>query len=74
MATIQEAREIKRKHSAYLLGLPGVVGVGITQDNSGSYGLLVHVEDADQNLLKSLSERIKDCPVKIEISGGYRKL
>jgi hypothetical protein len=32
MATKDEAIEIKRKNSAYLLGLPGVVGIGVVED------------------------------------------
>ena len=74
MKTWKEALEVKKKHSAYLLGLPGVVGVGITKDDSGSYGLLVHVEVDDEDLVETISERLKGCSVKIERSGRYRKL
>jgi hypothetical protein len=74
MATIEEATEIKRKNSAFLLGLPGVVGVGVAEDDSGSYCLILHVEDDDQELLQEIPERIEGCSVKIERSGRYRKL
>lgn len=74
METRQEALEVKKKHSAYLLGLAGVVGVGIIQDQSGSYGLLVQVEMDDDDLVKTISERLKGYEVKIERSGKYRKL
>ena len=74
METRQEALEVKKKHSAYLLGLAGVVGVGIIKDESGSYGLLVHVEVDDDELVKKISERLKGYSVKIERSGRYRKL
>ncbi|MGH9871511.1 MAG: hypothetical protein ACRD9S_03470 [Pyrinomonadaceae bacterium] len=73
MATKDEAIEIKRKNSAYLLGLPGVVGVGVVEVDSGSYGLLLHVESDDQDVLQRIPERIEVCPVKIEKSGRYRK-
>ena len=74
METSEEAIELKKKHSAYLLGLSGVVGVGITKDESGSYGLLVHVEADDDDLNKTIRERLKGHSVKIETSGRYRKL
>jgi len=73
MATKDEAIEIKQKNSAYLLGLPGVVGVGIVEDDSGSYGLLLHVETEDRDVLERIPERIEGCLVKIEKSGRYRK-
>jgi hypothetical protein len=74
METREEALEVKKRHSSYLLGLPGVVGVGITKDKSGSYGLLVQVEMDDDDLVKRISERLKGYSVKIERSGRYRKL
>jgi hypothetical protein len=73
MATKDEALEIKRKNSAYLLGLPGVVGIGVVEDDFGSYGLLLHVESDDKDVLNRIPERIEGCPVKTEKSGRYRK-
>jgi len=73
METRNEALEVKRKHSAYLLGLTGVVGVGIIENESG-YGLLVQVEADDDDLVKKISERLKGYRFKIERSGRYRKL
>jgi hypothetical protein len=72
MATKDEAIEIKRKNSAYLLGLPGVVGIGVIEDNSGCYSLLLHVESDDPDVLQRIPERIEGCPVKTERSGRYR--
>lgn len=74
MKTREEALEVKKKHSAYLLGLAGVVGVGVTKDESGRYGLIVQVEVDDDDLVKTISERLKGYSVKIERSGRYRKL
>ena len=73
MATKDEAIDIKRRNSAYLLGLPGVVGVGVVEDDSGSYGLLVHVESDEQDVLQRIPERIEGCSVKTEKSGQYRQ-
>ena len=74
METRKEALEVKKENSAYLLGLSGVVGVGITQDESGSYGLLVQVDVDDADLVKTIAERLKGYSFKIERSGRYRKL
>lgn len=74
MATKEEATEIKRKNSAFLLGLPGVVGVGVAEDDSGSYGLIIHVDSDDHELVQRIPERIEGCAVKIKQSGKYRKL
>ena len=74
MATREEATEIKRKNSAFLLGLTGVVGVGVAEDESGSYSLILHVENDNQELRREIPERIEGCSVKIERSGSYRKL
>jgi hypothetical protein len=74
MPTKEEALEVKRKHSAYLLQLPGVVGVGVAEDDSGSCGLILHVESDDPEVLQRIPERIDGCTIKIESSGRYRKL
>ena len=71
--TKDEALEIKRKNSAYLLALPGVVGVGVVEDDSGSYVLLLHLEADDQDVLQGIPERLDGCPVKTEKSGRYVK-
>ena len=73
MATIEQATEIKRKNSAFFLGLPGVVGVGVTEDAPGSYGLILHVDSDDPEVLKSIPKEIEGCSVKIERSGRYQK-
>lgn len=74
MRSREEAVKVKRKHSAYLLSLKGVTGVGITEDESGSYGLVVQVEADDDDLVKTISKRLKGYLVKIERTGRYRKL
>jgi hypothetical protein len=74
MVSKEQATEIKRKNSAFLLGLPGVVGVGVAPDDSGSYGLIVHVETDDKDLHQRIPDHIEGCPIKIVQSGRYRKL
>jgi hypothetical protein len=73
MATKDEAIDIKGKYSAYLLGLPGVVGVGVVEDDSGSYSLLLHLDSDHQEVIQRIPKRIEGCSVKTEKSGRYRK-
>lgn len=72
IATEQEIRELKHRHSARLLNEPGVSGVGIEKDDAGEYVLAVHL-DSD-NLLKALPDEIEGYRVKYIKSGPFRKL
>ena len=74
MTTKEEAIELKNQYSDFLLGFPGVVGVGITEDDSGSYGLLVHLEDDNDEVVGRICDRLSGHSVKFERTGRYRKL
>jgi hypothetical protein len=73
MATKEQAADIKRRNSEFILGLPGVVGFGVGEDDSGVYSLIVHVESDDQDTHKRVPGQIEGCPVKIVETGRYRK-
>ena len=73
MATEQEIRELKHRHSARLLSLPGVSGVGIERDEEGQYLLAVHL-DADAEAPRDLPPTIEGYPVRYVRSGPFRKL
>jgi hypothetical protein len=72
MATEQEIRELKRRHSSRLLNQPGVAGVGIEKDAAGEYVLTVHL-DADGPEPRGLPAEIEGHPVKYVSSGPFRK-
>ncbi|PYS90205.1 MAG: hypothetical protein DMF64_15585 [Acidobacteria bacterium] len=72
MATEQEIREVKHRHSSRLLNQPGVSGVGIERDEQGNYVLAVHLADPDAR--KQLPDEIEGHPVKYIHTGPYRKL
>lgn len=72
IATEQEIRELKHRHSARLLSEPGVSGVGIEKDNAGQYVLAVHLDSDDPP--KVLPDEIEGYPVKYIKSGPFRKL
>lgn len=73
MASREKAAEVKDKYSSRLLGLPGVTGVGVKQDEDGQYVLAVHVTDDVEEARGRLPEQIEGCRVKIEQTGSYRK-
>ena len=74
IATEQEIRELKRRHSARLLSQPGVSGVGIEKDETGDYVLAVHVDSDAPEVDKSLPDEIEGYRVKYIKSGPFRKL
>jgi hypothetical protein len=72
MATEEEIREVKRRHSPRLLNQPGVSGVGIERDEQGNYVLAVHLDDPAAR--EQLPDEIDGHPVKYVHSGPFRKL
>ena len=74
MQSEQEARDIKRKHSAQLLGQPGVCGVGVERDDAGRYVITIHLKTNDPNVSGRLPTEIDGCPVKLVHSGPFHKL
>ena len=74
MTTREDAIKFKDQHSDFLLGLPGVIGVGITEDASGNYGFLVHLEEEDEEVIQTIRDRLCGHCVKFELTGRYRKL
>ena len=73
MTTKQEAARIKKRNSARLLKLPGVVGVGVEEDEQGRCSLVIHVEEDRPEVLEGLPDNVEDCPVKVVRTGRYRK-
>lgn len=74
IATEQEIRELKHRHSAHLLSQPGVSGVGVEKDDAGEYVLAVHLDSNDPEALKPLPDEIEGHRIKYVNSGPFRKL
>jgi len=74
MATEEEIRQLKRRHSARLLGQPGVSGVGIEKDDAGGYALAVHLDADAPEALEHLPAEIEGHRIKYIRSGPFRKL
>ena len=73
MASEEELRALKRRHSAQLLGLRGVCGVGIEKDESGDLVLAVHLDSSDPNAGKDVPDTIEGQPIKRVKSGPFTK-
>ena len=74
MATEQEIRELKERHSPHLLRQAGVVGVGIEKDeSSGGYALAVHVDPSNAKAVERLPKQIEGHRIKYVYSGPFRK-
>ena len=74
MATEEEARAAKRRHSPRLLGRPGVSGVGVERDSDGSYFVAIHIDPAVAGVEAELPKELDGCPTKVIRSGPFRKL
>jgi hypothetical protein len=73
MTSERKARAVKRRHSARLLGMEGVSGVGVERDDALSYVLAVHLEDEATAERLRLPETLDGVPVRTIIAGRYRK-
>jgi hypothetical protein len=74
MATEEEASAAKRRHSALLLQLPGVSGVGVERDSVGNYFVAIHLDRTNPEVEANLPKDLDGCPVKLIYSGPFRKL
>lgn len=70
-----EARllELKRRHSARLLALPGVCGVGVEKDEHGNYVLAVHLDPANPKSGEAVPDTLEGYTVKKIRSGPFSR-
>jgi len=73
MASEDQIREVKRRHSAELLGLPGVCGVGVAKGKNGDLVIAVHLESDDSKLKARLPKELEGVPVETVVTGPLRK-
>jgi hypothetical protein len=73
MATREECKAVKERHSARLLKEAGVVGVGVEKREGGDYVLTVHLDAASQEAESRLPTELDGCPVEIVRSGPFTK-
>jgi hypothetical protein len=73
MASFEELRAVKSRHSAALRRMPGVCGVNVDRDDDGNYVLEVHLDTKDPAVRRSLPETVEGHLVKYIVSGPFEK-
>ena len=73
MATFDEAKKIKRKHSETLLKQPGICGVDVQTDAAGEAVICIHVDTNDAKLLANIPTQLDGIAVKSLHTGPFRK-
>jgi hypothetical protein len=73
LASEDQIREVKRRHSAELLGMPGVCGVGVAKGKSGDLVLAVHISADDPSVEARVPKEIEGVPVETVVSGPFEK-
>ena len=73
MATLEDLKLVKRRHSADLLRRPGVSGVDIEIGPQGDAVLTVHLEKDDPSIRKGLPDKIEGHEVKYVRTGPFEK-
>ena len=73
MASEEEARAVKQRHSPAILHQPGVCGVGVEKDEAGNYVISIHLDTDDPAVRARLPGQIEGYPVKPIFSGPFRK-
>ena len=65
-------KEVKTQHEARLLQLPGVVSVGVGQDENGNSAIIVGLERPEPETESQLPSRLEGYPVVIRIIGQIK--
>lgn len=73
MATLEQLRQVKRKHSANLLRQEGVCGVDIDLKKSGEGVIVVHLETRNAKVRQTLPTELEGIPVEYVYTGPIRK-
>jgi hypothetical protein len=74
MASEQEARDIKNRHSMELMRLPGVCGVGVQKSAENDFYIALHVESGDPQVVDRLPKQLEGLRVETIVSGPFKKL
>lgn len=60
-------KEVKAKHEAYLMGLPGVVSVGLGQDEHGRPAIIVGLDRPRPETEAQIPCALDDYPVVVQV-------
>ena len=73
MAYEHQIREVRSRHSAELLSMPGVSGVGVAKEKSGDLVTTLYVDTEHPEREALLPKLAKGVPVEIVHSDLFRK-
>jgi hypothetical protein len=73
MSTDEQIRDVKKRHSARLMGLPGVSGVGVAKGKDGNLVIAVHLNTDDPGVAASIPKEIEGFAVETIHSGPFYK-
>ena len=73
MATFNQAKEVKRKHSTALLIQEGVCGLDIQADANGRATICIHLDSRDPLVVAALPSELDGIPVKCFQTGPFKK-
>lgn len=73
MGTFEEAKRIKRKHSATLLKQPGICGLDVQTNAAGEAIICIHVDTKDAEILARIPTNLDGITVKRLHTGPFQK-
>jgi hypothetical protein len=65
-------QDVKRRHEAELMAMPGVVSIGIGRDEGGRAVLIIGLERDDPHTRAQLPRRLEGYDVRTEVVGKIR--
>lgn len=72
MTATESIKDVKSKHEARLLTMPGVVSVGIGQNSSGKAVIMIGMDSHDSASRSTLPKELDGYPVQIQVIGPIR--
>ncbi len=62
-------QQVKERHTAELMAMPGVVSVGLGKNRSGEPAIIVGVEADRAETISSVPDKLDGYPVEVEVVG-----
>jgi hypothetical protein len=69
---VERAIACKRAHKDSIMKLPGVTGVGVTQDEHGNPAILVLLKEDSPEIRAGIPKQIEDHPVVVQYTGRIK--
>ena len=72
MSMSPSIQDVKKKHEAHLLGLPGVVSVGIGRDKNGNSAIIVGLDGPRPETEAQIPGTLQEYPVVVQVVGPIK--